>query len=85
MGLMRHGKVPSPFPQHVAKHVGEARALYDIVKHRGEAGAAGIVQAERPLSRIEHAEGASEAAERGPYGPGSFPEPYLPGEKEATQ
>jgi hypothetical protein len=38
------------------------------------------VQGEKALSRLEHGEGAGEAAERGPYGPGSFPKPYLPGE-----
>jgi hypothetical protein len=80
MGLVRHGKVPPPFPPHVAKHVEEARALYDLVKLQGRKGAAGIMQGEKALSRLEHGEGAGEAAERGPYGPGSFPKPYLPGE-----
>ena len=32
----------------------EARALYDVVKTRGVKGAAGIVQGERALARIEH-------------------------------
>jgi succinate dehydrogenase / fumarate reductase iron-sulfur subunit len=80
MGLLRHGKVPSPFPQHVAKHVGEARALYDLVKHHGRQGAGGIVQGEKALSRLEHGDGAGDAAARGPYGAGSFPKPFLPGE-----
>jgi succinate dehydrogenase / fumarate reductase iron-sulfur subunit len=83
MGLLRHGKVPLPFPPHVAEHVGEARALYDIVKHEGEQGAGGIVQTEKALSRLEHHEGGpTEAAQRGPYGPGSFAKPYLPGEEK---
>jgi hypothetical protein len=85
MGLVRHGKVPPPFPQHVAKHVDEARALYELVKHDGEKGAAGIVQGEKALSRLEHGEGGGEAAERGPYGAGSFAKPYLPGEQEASE
>ena len=34
MGLLRHGKVPPPVPPHVAKHVDEARALYDLVKQQ---------------------------------------------------
>jgi succinate dehydrogenase / fumarate reductase, iron-sulfur subunit len=81
MGLLRHGKVPSPIPQHVAKHVDEARALYDLVKRQEREGAEGIVQGEKALSRLEHGDGAGEAAAaRGPYGPGSFPKPYLPGE-----
>jgi succinate dehydrogenase / fumarate reductase iron-sulfur subunit len=85
MGLLRHGKVPSPFPPHVAKDVGEARALYDLVKHSGRGGAGGIAQAEKALSGLEHGDGGAEAAERGPYGPGSFPKPYLPGEEEAAE
>jgi hypothetical protein len=86
MGLLRHGKVPPPFPPHVAKHVGEARALYDVVKAQGRQGAHGIVQGERALSRLEHAgDGYSAAAERGPYGPGSFPKPFLPGKEEASE
>jgi succinate dehydrogenase / fumarate reductase iron-sulfur subunit len=83
MGLVRHGKVPPPFPPHVAKHVEEARALYDLVKHDGVRGAAGIVQGEKALSRLEHAEDGGEVAERGPYGPGSFAKPYLPGEESS--
>ena len=33
----------------------EARALYDLVKEQGRDGAAGIVQGEHALARIEHA------------------------------
>lgn len=42
--------------------------------------ALGHVQGEHALGRLVHAfdEG------RDPYGPGSFPRPYLPGEKEET-
>jgi succinate dehydrogenase / fumarate reductase iron-sulfur subunit len=56
MRLARHGKVPPPFPPHVARDVRQSRALYDIVKQQGRAGAAGIVQGEHALSRIEFAE-----------------------------
>ncbi|MFL6014324.1 MAG: hypothetical protein ACJ74P_08575, partial [Gaiellaceae bacterium] len=45
-------------------------------------GALGIVQGERALSRIEHGQGGDGAA-RGPYGEGSFPRPFLPGEDGA--
>jgi len=76
MGLLKHGKVPPPVPPHVAKHVDEARALYDLVKRQDREGALGIVQADKGLSRIEF-EGAEE---RDPYGEGSFRAPYLPGE-----
>jgi len=58
--LFRHGKVPLPFPPHVAENVEEARALYDIVRTDGRRGAAGIVQGERALARAaaEHPEGS---------------------------
>ena len=56
MNLARHGKVPPPFPPHVAKDVAEARALHDLVRQQGRAGAAGIVQGEKAIARIEFAE-----------------------------
>jgi succinate dehydrogenase / fumarate reductase iron-sulfur subunit len=79
LSLARRGKVPPPFPPHVARDVEESRKLYDLVKVQGIDGAAGIVQGEKALGRVEHQEEAyAAAAERGPYGPGSFPVPYLP-------
>ena len=77
LSLAKRGKVPLPFPPHVAKDVKQSRALYDIVKEQGVSGAAGIVQGEHALGKIEEHHD-SDAAERGPYGPGSFPLPYLP-------
>jgi succinate dehydrogenase / fumarate reductase, iron-sulfur subunit len=56
LSLFRRGKVPLPIPPHVAKNVQEARALLDVVKSQGRDGAAGIVQGERALARIEHTE-----------------------------
>jgi succinate dehydrogenase / fumarate reductase iron-sulfur subunit len=56
MGLLRHGKVPPPFPPHVAENVSEARALHELVKSQGREGAAGIVQGEHALGRIEFSE-----------------------------
>src|SRR4029079_8171963 len=53
MSLAKKGKVPLPFPPHVAENVKEARALYNLVKEQGRDGAAGIVQGEKALSRIE--------------------------------
>jgi succinate dehydrogenase / fumarate reductase iron-sulfur subunit len=56
MGLMRRGKArPVPIP-HVAKDVDQARLLYDLVKQQGRDGAAGIVQGEHALERIEFIE-----------------------------
>jgi succinate dehydrogenase / fumarate reductase iron-sulfur subunit len=54
MSLLKHGKVPPPFPPHVAEGVKESRGLYDLVKQQGRDGALGIVQGERALSRLEH-------------------------------
>jgi len=51
--LARHGKVPPPFPPHVAKDVKEARQLRELVKEQGREGALGIVQGEHALGRIE--------------------------------
>jgi succinate dehydrogenase / fumarate reductase iron-sulfur subunit len=50
--LARAGKVPAPFPPHVAKNVKESRALYDLVQEQGRRGFAGIVQGEKALSRV---------------------------------
>jgi succinate dehydrogenase / fumarate reductase iron-sulfur subunit len=55
LSLARHGKVPLPFPPHVAKDVQEARALRELVETQGRQGARGHVQGEKALSRIEHA------------------------------
>ncbi len=51
--LARRGKVPPPFPPHVAKDVKEARQLRELVKEQGREGALGIIQGEHALSRIE--------------------------------
>jgi succinate dehydrogenase / fumarate reductase iron-sulfur subunit len=79
MNLAVHGKVPPPFPPHVARDVGESRKLYNIVKSQDRQGAAGIVQGERALSRLEHAHGAH----KDPYDrPDAFLRPFIPGEEE---
>ena len=56
MSLARKGKVPLPFPPHVAENVKQARDLYNLVKEQGRDGAAGIVQGEKGLAYIEFAE-----------------------------
>ena len=83
MGLFKHGKVPPPIPPHVAKDVGESRALYDLVKQQGREGAAGIVQGEHALERLEFQR--SGQADRDPYGEGSFTRPFLPGDGEGEE
>ena len=54
MSLLPKGKVPPPFPPHVAADVNESRALYDLVKTQGRDGAAGIVQGEKALLHLAH-------------------------------
>jgi succinate dehydrogenase iron-sulfur subunit len=56
--LARKGKVPPPFPPHVAADVGEARALRELTQEQGREGALGIVQGEHALGRIEFTEEA---------------------------
>jgi succinate dehydrogenase / fumarate reductase, iron-sulfur subunit len=56
MRLARRGKVPLPFPPHVADRVDEARALRKLTELQDRKGATGIVQGEKALERIEHPE-----------------------------
>jgi succinate dehydrogenase iron-sulfur subunit len=56
LNLAKRGKVPPPFPPHVAKDVKEARLLHELVKRQGREGALGIVQGEHALGRIEFLE-----------------------------
>ncbi len=59
MGLARHGKVPPPFPPHVARDVDEARKLHEIVQAQDRPGALGQVQGERALSRLARGHAAT--------------------------
>jgi heterodisulfide reductase subunit C len=77
MNLIKHNKAGLAFPPHVAADVGEARALHKLVHAQGRTGFEGHVQGEHALAKLEH--GYKEG--RDPYGPGSFPRPYLPGEE----
>jgi succinate dehydrogenase / fumarate reductase iron-sulfur subunit len=61
--LARRGKVPSPFPPHVAKDVKEARQLRELVNEQGREGALGIVQGEHGLGRIEFEQEVAEREE----------------------
>jgi succinate dehydrogenase / fumarate reductase, iron-sulfur subunit len=79
INLAKHGKVPPPFPPHVAERVQEARRLYDVVKAQGRDGALGIVQGERALAKLAHGHDGAELEEI--YArEGAQPRPYLPGE-----
>ncbi|HEY3920821.1 MAG TPA: succinate dehydrogenase/fumarate reductase iron-sulfur subunit [Gaiellaceae bacterium] len=75
--LARVGKVPPPLPPHVAKDVKEARRLYELVQQQNRHGYRGIVQGEAALAKLAH---GHHEGERDPYGPGSFPKPYIAGE-----
>jgi succinate dehydrogenase iron-sulfur subunit len=75
IGLAKRGKVPPPIPPHVAAEVGEARALYDLVKQQGRDGAAGIVQGEHALGRIEFTEEAGVKTSDPEVQPGVEPPP----------
>ena len=76
--LARVGKVPPPFPPHVAKDVKEARRLHELVAQQDRQGYLGIVQGEAALAKLAH---GHHEGERDPYGPGSFPRPFIPGEE----
>ena len=73
--LARRGKVPPPFPPHVAEKVGEARALHDLVREQGRDGALGIVQGEHALGRIEFTEEAGARENAPEIQPGVEPPP----------
>jgi succinate dehydrogenase / fumarate reductase, iron-sulfur subunit len=76
------GKVPPPFPPHVAKDVREARRLYDLtVRESGRRGYDGIVQGERALARLAHGHSGAETLEAIYERPGAFHRPYVAGEE----
>ena len=82
--LARHGKVPPPFPPHVAKDVNESRRLADITTgDNGVRGFAGIVQGEKALGRLAHGHGVgTETLEEIYEREGAAPRPWLPEEEE---
>ena len=79
MGLAVKGKVPPPFPPHVAAEVHESRALFDLVKTQGRDGAAGIVQGEKALGRLESHHDAAEG--RDPYDRAGFGAAPVPAQR----
>ncbi len=86
LDLARKGKVPPPFPPHVAKDVKESRRLHDLVRDQGVNGFAGIVQGERALSRLAHGHPGDEDLETIYDRPGAFLRPYLPeGDKQPAE
>jgi succinate dehydrogenase / fumarate reductase, iron-sulfur subunit len=82
LDLAVKGKVPPPFPPHVAKDVREARRLYDLtVRESGRRGYDGIVQGERALARLAHGHSGDETLEEIYARPGAFHRPYIGGEE----
>ena len=80
LDLAKKGKVPLPFPPHVAKDVVEARRLHDLVAEQGRNGYAGIVQGEEALAKLSHGGVGNETLEEIYDRPGAFARPYLEGE-----
>jgi succinate dehydrogenase iron-sulfur subunit len=81
LSLAKHGKVPPPFPPHVAANVNEARTLRKLTREQDRQGAAGIVQGEHALAKLDHGyepESLEQIYER----PGAAPRPWLPEVKE---
>jgi succinate dehydrogenase / fumarate reductase iron-sulfur subunit len=82
LDLAVKGKVPPPFPPHVAKDVRESRRLFDLtVRESGRRGYDGIVQGERALARLAHGHGGEETLEQIYERPGAFHRPYIEGEE----
>jgi len=78
LDLAVKGKVPPPFPPHVAKDVREARRLYDLtVRDSGRRGFDGIVQGERALARLAHGHTGEETVDEIYERPGAFHRPYI--------
>jgi succinate dehydrogenase / fumarate reductase, iron-sulfur subunit len=75
ISLAKHGKVPPPVPPHVADRVQEARGLHELVNSQGRTGAAGIVQGERALGRIEHTDHGGASRDAPEVTPGATPPP----------
>jgi succinate dehydrogenase / fumarate reductase, iron-sulfur subunit len=75
ISLLKHGKAPPPVPPHVAADVQESRALHELVLAKGRRGAAGIVQGERALARIEHTEHGAVQRDAPAVTPGEQPPP----------
>jgi succinate dehydrogenase / fumarate reductase, iron-sulfur subunit len=81
LDLAVKGKVPPPFPPHVAKDVVEARRLYDLtVRESGRRGYDGIVQGERALAKLAHGHDGGETLEEIYERPGAFKRPFIAGE-----
>jgi succinate dehydrogenase / fumarate reductase iron-sulfur subunit len=83
LDLARKGKVPPPFPPHVAKDVKEARRLHDLAQE-GPQGFMGIVQGERALARLVHGHTGEETLEEIYQRPGAFHRPYIADEVPAA-
>jgi succinate dehydrogenase iron-sulfur subunit len=82
LDLAVKGKVPPPFPPHVAKDVREARRLYDLtVRESGRRGYDGIVQGEHALARLAHGHSGDETLEEIYARPAAFHRPYVAGEE----
>jgi hypothetical protein len=81
LDLARKGKVPPPFPPHVAKNVKESRRLYELTTQQGPKGYMGIVQGEHALGRLAHGHTGEETLAEIYSRPGAFTRPFIAGEE----
>jgi succinate dehydrogenase / fumarate reductase iron-sulfur subunit len=81
LDLARKGKVPPPFPPHVAKNVKESRRLYELTTQQGPKGYMGIVQGEHALGRLAHGHTGEETLAEIYARPGAFTRPFIAGEE----
>ena len=82
LGLLKVGKVPPPFPPHVAQgRPRVAAAARPARTSRRRAATPGSSRASGRSRRLAHGQSRASATR---YGPGSFPRPYLEGEEAAT-
>jgi succinate dehydrogenase / fumarate reductase iron-sulfur subunit len=79
LDLAVKGKVPPPFPPHVAKDVREARRLYDMTVRDADdlRGFEGIVQGERAIAKLAHGHTGEESLEEIYDRPGAFHRPFI--------
>jgi hypothetical protein len=85
LGLAVKGKVPPPFPPHVAKDVKESRKLHNLVRDQDLNGYAGIVQGEHALSKLVHGHGPDQTLEEIYDRPNAFHRPFMADDEQPAE
>ena len=83
MGLFKHGKVPPPFPPHVANTWRSLARCSTSSGSRAGTARPGSCSSEHALSRLEFIQETGEDP-KDPYGPDSFPAPLPIAEEGAA-